>query len=448
MGKKLFWQDKIPFLKKSKEFFKKLNHRGINLWPVMAGELYMFQETPIENKFEKFLMMIKFIFTMDKFNIDYGKNRILVSCPIAREDHHNLVLKSIEKFPKKEIALLDNYYWKKKTSFLKYLFRLPDLVLLLNLWRQFKKYNMKKVFGKHYLFFLTRTYFRCKQIERLERIYNKLNPKAHIAFCSQTFVEDTILTLFAKKNKKPTFTMEHGFVPNYPYFTSINIMTENMISDYLLVWGKRNYDIEKKYISENKLLIVGNPKYTYSDYNRKRNLDFNPKIATFFLSVIGFEQNNENVIKILSDFAVKHPEIQFNLKLHPFDSPERYKSSIKSNNMIIVDKDMSVKDLLEKSDFVIIHNTSVVYEALFFRIPIFRFKDKFSQKVWGDFDTFKNKKEFENLFNNSKNNKFLDKNLKEYEKILTSSFYFERNKDPSQVYYEKISNIIKKSSTK
>jgi hypothetical protein len=448
MGKKLFWKDKIPFLKKSKQFFEKLDYRGINLWPVMAGEVYTFQSSPINNKLEKFLMIVKFLFTMDKFNIEGERNRILVSYPISREDHHNLLIKSIEKFPKNEITLLDNYYWKKEGSFFKYIFRFPDLKLLFKLWKKFKKNDMKRVFGKNYLYFLTRTYFRHKQIEALERIYVKFNPRAYIAFCSPAFAEDTILTLIAKKDKKPTFTLEHGFAPNFSNFSPVFIINENMVSDYLLLWGKKNYDLQKNYIDKSKLLVVGNPKYDYNDYNRKRNLNFKPKVATFFFSVIGFEQSNEKIIKILNNFAKKHSEIQFNMKLHPFDSSDKYESYIDSENIKFVSKDMAVKDLLEKSDFIVTHNTSVAYESLFYRIPIFRFNDKVSLKVWEDFDTFRNDEEFEELFNKLKNKKFLSNNLEKYEILLKNSFYFEKDKDPSQVYYEKILEIIKRKEAK
>ena len=438
MENKILWQNKIPFLKKSKKFFKKLEYKGINLWPVMAGEIYMFQNSPIENKFEKFLMIIKFLFTMDKFNINGGKNRILVSCPIAREDHHNLIIKSTEKFPPEQITFLDNYYWKKKKSITKYVFRLPDIILLFNLWRKFKKNDMKKVFNKHYLFFLTRTYFRYKQIESLERIYDKFKPKAHIAFCSQAFAEDTILTLIAKKNKKPTFTMEHGFISKSLNFSSIQIMNENMISDYLLVWGKRNYKIAEKYIDKNKLLMVGNPKYRY---NPKKTSNFNPKIVTFFFSVIGFESSNENIVKILNSFAKKHPKIQFNMSPHPFDSTKRYKQHINSKNIKFSDE--NVIELLRKSDFIISHNSSVAYEALLYNVPILKFKDKFTYNTKDNFYYFKDEKELEKRFTKLKNREYLYNYQKKVNKLLKENFYFEKNKEPSQVYYEKISEIIK-----
>jgi len=443
--KPVLWNEKIPFIKEAKEFYSKINYKGINLWPIMAGEVYMFQSFPIKNKSEKFFFILKFLFTIDKFNIHGRKGNIFVSYPDSREDHHTLLIKSIEKFPKKEITLLDNYNWKKNKSIFKYKFRFPNPILLFKIWKKFKKENIKKVFGKNYLYFLMRTYFRYKQIKILEKIYNKFNPKAHIAFCSQAFAEDTILTLLAKKNKKPTFTLEHGFIPNFSYFLPVSVILENMISDFFLVWGKRNYDIEKKFIDQKKLLLAGNPKYILNEKVLKK---FNPKIATFFFSVIGSEKSNINIIKILNNFSKKHPNIQFNMKLHPFDSIENYKQYINSKNIKFVDTGLSVKELLEKSDFVILHNTSVAQETLLYNLPIFRFKDNFTQKIWGNFDTFKNEKEFENLFNNLKDKKFLLKHMRKYKMLLRNNFHFEKNKSPSQIYYEKISKIIKRGENK
>lgn len=437
--KNIFWNEKLPFLKNSKKFFEGIDYHGINLWPIMAGEIYMFQNAPIKNRFEKFLKEVKFLFSMDKFHLQGKKGGILVSYPIQREDHHYLVLKAIEKFPKKDIILLDNFEWKKKKSFLKYKFRLPDLKLLFNIWNKFKKEDMKKVFGDDYLYFLTRAYFRHKQIEVLKKIYENYSPRAHIAFCSQSFAEDSILTLLAKKDGKPTFTLEHGFLPDSSVYVSALVMIENIISDYVLVWGERNYNMKKKYISEDKLILVGNPKYSLV---KKKDMEFKPRNATFFFSVTGLEGSNENALKILNKFAKKHPEINFNLKLHPFDSKERYLSLIDSENLYFVEKHQSVVNLLEKSDFVVIHNTSVVYEALLYRIPIFRFKDEFTPKLWNDFDIFNDYKSFENLFDRLKKRKMLERNLKEYEKILNYSFYFDGKKDVSQKYYEEISKKI------
>ena len=444
LKKPILWSERIPFIKNLKGFYSEISHRGINFWPIIAGDVYTYYKNQEHRTWvEKILMITKNLFLKDKYQVHGKKGKILVSYFMPRKDHHELVMKAIERFPKEELIMLDCYKYKQKNPLLRSSFRFPDFILLFNIWNRFRKVKLKKVLGKNYYLFLTKTYLIHKRIDQFYKIYNKYNPRAHIAFCSQAFEEDAILTLIHKKEGKPTFTLQHGFIlTNSPYFSPHIIQIENLISDYFLIWGNSMHKSLKEYVDEKNLLIAGNPKHSNKDIKKIKK--FSPKIATFFFSTPGYEKSNEKVIKILNKFAEKHSEIKFNLKIHPFDDVKNYMPLISTKNIQFTEKEYPIQKLLEKSDFIILHNTSIAYEALLYKTPIFRFEDEFIAKVWEFKDTFRNPEELEKLFNKLKDKNYFNGIMKFYDKKLKEMFYLHPTKETSQIYYEKIIGAIRK----
>jgi len=439
--KPIFWSEKIPYLKKMKGFYSKMSYKGIPLWPIMATEIYTFYKNQEIGKFERILKEIKYLFVEEKYLIQGEKGKTFVTYFMPRKDHHKLVFKTIEKFPKKEITLLDCYNQKKQNPFLRGSFKFPNLFLLFKIWNKFRKAKVKKTLGKYYSLFLTRTYSRHKEIKNFYKIYNKYSPKAHISFCSSSFAEETIFTLICKKHKIPTFTLQHGFFTDFEYFTPPVLQMENNVADYLLVWGKTSYDIQKKYTEKSRILVVGNPKYSLRKNKIKKI--FSPKIATIFLSVTQYPKSNEKIVRIVNEFAKKHPEIKFQIKIHPFDNVKNYEKIVSSKNIVFMKIESSVSEVLEKSDFAILHNTSISYEALLYNLPIFRFEDEFMAKVWEHEDTFNDMPSLEKLFLKVKNPKMFKQYLSFYNNQLKETFYFHPTKSVPQVYYEKIMEKIK-----
>ena len=139
------WSDKIPYLKISKNFFKKINYKGINLWPIMAPEIYTYYKAPEKVWWMRPLMGLKNLFTLDKFPIEGGEKNIFASYIMARDDHRILVKNALSKFSKDELTILDACEYKKKKSPLKFSYRFPNLILLFKIWRKFKKANMKDI---------------------------------------------------------------------------------------------------------------------------------------------------------------------------------------------------------------------------------------------------------------------------------------------------------------
>lgn len=442
----LFWSERIPYIKKMKEFYSKIDYEGINLWPIMAGDIYTHYyfshidkgEEP--NTKEKILIGLKSLFFRDNFPIK-GKGKILISYFMPRQDHHELVGKAVSNFQKKDLTWIDAYDYKKRKIFLRGKIKFPNILLLFNIWNNFRKSKLKKTLKNYYWFYILKTYFRYNQIKELKKIIDKIDPKAYIAFCSSAFGEESILTLLCKKKGIPTFTLQHGFFHNSSDpFASVIVLNENTISDYHLIWGENSKNPLKKYLNPSSLIIVGNPKYKKVKIKPRKK--FNPKKATIFFSVPGFNEGNRKLLKIVKEFIKNHPEIEFNVTVHPMNDMKIFSKEIKSKNVKFIGKEVLAQDLLEKSDFVILYNTTVTIEALNYKIPIFRYAGKDFRDFWDTDDKFTNLKELEKIFSSTKNQKYYKKLMNFYDNELKETFYFDSKKDVPEVYRDKIIKIV------
>src|SRR3972149_3127895 len=99
-----FWSEKIPFIRKLKGFYSKKEYGGINLWPIMANDVYTYyRNQEARTKKEIFLETVKNLFLLDKLKVNGKRARILATYFMARKDHHELFLKSISSFKREEL---------------------------------------------------------------------------------------------------------------------------------------------------------------------------------------------------------------------------------------------------------------------------------------------------------------------------------------------------------
>jgi hypothetical protein len=446
MDKLMFWSEQIPFIKTLKEFFLNIEYRGINFWPIMANDVYTYYKNQEQrSKLNKFLTIMRCLFLKEKIKIkEHDKNKIFATYFMLRKDHQEFVKKALEKFSNDELYLYDSYESQQKRKLFRYSFRIPNIFLLIQIIKKFRDAKLKDILKDNYGLFVGKTFLRFRQINYFKKIIKKLNPKAYIAFCSSAFPEEAIFTLLLKQKSIPTFTLQHGFYsPPKKDFSPISIQNENIISDYMLVWGENSKEnIEEYAKGKAEIIIAGNPKYLIKPSELK---SFNLESIVFFLSVPPNQESNKKVVQILNEFAKSHPSIKIRLKLHPFDDIKNYLSLVTEKNIIFEEKTATVQGLLQESDLIVTHFTTIALEALFYNKPIFRFDDRSSLHFWNnDTDKFSNLKEFEDKIKKLQNPKEYKKLIRFYQVELIKNFYFEKNKEPSQVYYEKIMEKIKK----
>jgi len=410
----------------------------------MANDVYTYyQSQENRTKKEKILEAFKNFLLLDRINSNWEPGKVLASYFMARKDHHLFFLDSLKSFNQEELNILDFYEKKIKNPLKRSKISFPNLKLFFNILKKFKQRKLKETLKDNYWLFVSKTYLRHKQIKQFKKIYKSYAPRGYISFCSSAFPEEAILTLLCNKDNIPTFSLQHGF---YSYdakkFASIFVQSENIISKYLLLWGQNSYDVQKKHIPEERLIIVGNPKY--SNISERKIKEFSLKTITTFLSVTSHEKSNENLIKILNAFSKIHPAIKINLKIHPFDKTENYSKFITEKNISFADKETPIQELLNNSNLIITHYTTIELEALLYQIPILRYKDEGALPFWDYKDRFTNLKELENLLKKLENKENLKKQLNFYKNELAKNFYFEKDKSPSEVYYNKIMKIINK----
>jgi len=111
LKEKDLWSEKIPFIKKLKDFYSKIEYKRINLWPIMANECYTYYKSQEDRGFKEILgLIIRFIFFKEDLKVEKAKGKILVSYFMNREDHHELVKKAISAFSEKEIFFRNFFY--------------------------------------------------------------------------------------------------------------------------------------------------------------------------------------------------------------------------------------------------------------------------------------------------------------------------------------------------
>lgn len=439
MEKPVYWSEKIPYIKKLKEFYSKINYKEINLWPIMANDVYTYYKNQEQRtKKEIFMETLKNFFLIDNLKINGKSKKIFATYFMARKDHHEFFLKAISDFKKNEISVLDFYEEKVKNPLLRSRIIFPDIFLFFKIFIKYRGAKLKKILGKHYWLFISKLYHRYKQINQFGRIYMKYSPKAYISFCSSAFPEEAIFTLLCKKNNIPSFNLQHGFYsPPKKEFFPIAVQNENAISKYHLVWGENSKKSMEEYLKgKSEIIVAGNPKYSIQDNGSKK---INLRTITFFFSVTSYEENNKKVVKILNEFAKKNPEIKIKLKIHPFDKIENYTSIVTEKNIVFEEKDIPISKLLKESDLIITHYTTIELEALLYGKAILRFKDDKSLPFWeSNEDRFSNLKEFEDKLKKIKSQKEFQKRMNFYKKELLKNFYFEDKKSVPEVYREKI----------
>ena len=440
--KNKFFHEKIPELRKLKKIFQSLKYKGVDLWPNLMENVYVTYNNEALSS-HKFLRILKFLFFFEKFKVPKKeKNKILVNFPLDRTDHHELFTNFIKSFNKKEITIINAYQSgerKLRNIANRFTLSFPNLVKILKIHEHLKKHKTKRILKKpiDYIYLVLFTYYILKKIDYWTEIYKKLKPRAFLGYASYRNNEDITLTQICKKHKIPTFTTQHYAFFDYPTFNSESITYENMISDYILLWGKAPFNIMKKFIPQDKLLIAGNPLYKKI---KKSNKKFAPKTCVVFLDYYQYAKSNFEIIKILAEFAEKHKEIKFIIKNHPVNNPKEYEPLVKNTKLILLPRYADKDEWMQKADFIISHNTTIVLEALKFQIPIFRYKDKTCFEMSVPKHEFRNAKELESIFSKIKSNKNY---ASEYHKAYHHNF-FQPEKSSIPDLYKKL--ITEKSN--
>lgn len=185
--------------------------------------------------------------------------------------------------------------------------------------------------------------------------------RAIVLFADMQPVEN-LIAQYCKKLGINTVTMQHGLYVEYKNLDTINkINYENVVSDYLLAWGRNTCQLVAKYNKEVELIICGKPELQMSgskDAERESN---------YILAVLDqwiFDNENKQMLRILFDYSSKK-KLPLRIKFHPSNNKKEY-----------IDE---FPNLVEGADtkaakFVVGHTTSLIYEAMRLGCRVARFQ--------------------------------------------------------------------------
>jgi hypothetical protein len=177
---------------------------------------------------------------------------------------------------------------------------------------------------------------------------------------------------------------QHGAVtlahPYYNYGKCIFVSTEykEYLPDYLLTWGAF---WNNNMIHPSKKIIIGNPHFTIKqgEHNQIKKIKTDEKNVVLVVSQGTITYNLVEITKGLSErLYSKKYEIIF--RLHPGEVPfiDRYKDLYSLPN-VKISKNGDIYDLLFCCDYIIACYSTVIFEGLGFKKPVFVLDNSWSR---------------------------------------------------------------------
>lgn len=255
-------------------------------------------------------------------------------------------------------------------------------------------------------------------IDELEKYCRdiRLSNKKYIPFLSSAYSE-ALLTLFLKSKNVITFQIIHGAICDYKKIVPIDVINwDNITADYILCWSvfQKHFFQEKTSLSDNHILIAGNPKYPY------KKICVHGKMSKFVI-LGGTSAYDNDFIELLSvvEEVAKENDIVFQLKPHPNSEILNHPRWKQLSQIKVVDKTTTIKELFENGNFdcAITFNTTTYYECMYYGIIPLRWGVNENLDIQGLNDHFFDKQSFMELI---KKYQGMDKSLLSHdmEKIL------------------------------
>lgn len=350
------------YYERYKDLIGKLDYKyeGYNLKYLLPGYLtWVFDDYAISAR-DIFKEFYKGTQLYDLTKILQIKTPTIITYLINRSDYKELSEAAQKSYPDSEIVNIESLPQKKFAAFSFTYFSHFFKALSISFGRQIKEPFTTKL----YLAAIIIKIFNYIQI--LERYKFPETAQKYICF-NTAYKEESILTMYFKKHKVETITMQHGIFCDFKHVIPFDIINfANLISDKVLCWGQSTVDyLVSKGIDRSRLILMGNPKYKDIAIE---HIDRSFKKCLVLLGRQIYIPSNDKLLALLREYNRKNNnKILFYIKKHPFlmDSDHKSFASI-ADNMIFLGKDHSTLEVL-KSDLVnfsIAVNTTAYYESL------------------------------------------------------------------------------------
>jgi hypothetical protein len=207
-------------------------------------------------------------------------------------------------------------------------------------------------------------------------LFKKLKPTITFIYLASGGRKKIFAIRAAKELGIKVGEFQHGVItlahPYYNYGECIFKSTEykKYLPDYLLTWGAF---WNNNMIHPSKKIIIGNPHFTikHGEYSNIKKTKTDEKKVVLVISQGTITDNLVDITKGLSKILYsKKYEIIF--RLHPGEVPfiDRYKDLYSLSN-VKISKNGDIYDLLFHCDYIVACYSTVIFEGLGFRKPVF-----------------------------------------------------------------------------
>ena len=424
-------ENHLKELQQHSDTMSNISYKGIKLNTVFSKDIrYIVQD---KTNLRSWLIVFALIPLKIEGNLKNAK--VLYSVFDQNPSMSNLMELSLKNISKKaEIKFLYNKLQPNLPSLKHFIFSFRNIFLNKNI----------KIKLKYRIYFTIRGVFYAKYIDYCLRLLGNKKADAYISlYGGGGFIEDIINQIFKLNNRNVALiSLEHGLRP--PNITSKRFINFEITSEYMLNWGKYNLDNINHIGVNKKIIICGNPKYSYQ---KKLKTTKNKNMVTVFLDpgIKPYLTSNINMLKLIIP-VLESKGLKFQLKMHPgrHGTQKSFQNHFKDKLNFI---DESAEQLIVESLFCICTSSTVFVEGTYYGVPFLRFKDINLPflKMKPENIIFYDEKSFVDLVERLLNKKQYDK----FSKNMWSkcNYYFAFcDKDVPKIYAGTIKKIISDKS--
>jgi hypothetical protein len=253
---------------------------------------------------------------------------------------------------------------------------------------------LKKIFKKHiesinldniYKKLLNYSVLSPLLYENYTKLFEKLVPSIVFIYAASGGKNKTHITKAAKDMGIKVAEFQHGAITySHPFYNFSNKIFNSLeykkyLPDYLLTWGKFWSDNMRH---PSKKFEIGNPHFItmMEKYKRIKSYKISEKNIILVVSQGTLTKVFVEIVKELSK-KLSNDKYKIIFRLHPGEVPfeERYKELYSFSN-VEINKTGDIYDLIFNSDYIVACYSTVIFEVLGFKKPIFIIDNQWSRE--------------------------------------------------------------------
>lgn len=215
---------------------------------------------------------------------------------------------------------------------------------------------------------------------------------------------DCFMVQLFKESGKVTYTLQHGTfargIDNFKNTDEYGFELKASTADFFLAWN--NYTVQEAEamgLDTHRFRILGMPKFI-----GVKQGDFHEKATRKFGVVLNWSANSQQniaLVEIANQIAQKIG-FQYILKYHPTDKGVEYDSYVVKDlcGGVICGRSTTLEEYIQKVDFSIVGNSSMLLEFLWMGTPVYHYFDSDTYDKYQSIEeiSFSNITEFESIF--------------------------------------------------